>query len=290
MELIAEQLAKIIGARAANADQLKVTPKQVSGRGDIGSMLKLPRDQTLSRPQSVTIHQVSTRLGDWRPAKDADVLLLGDSFTNIFSLAAMGWGDSAGFAEHLSRALGGRPLDCILRNSDGAFATREILSQELARGRDRLAGKRLVIWEFAARELSIGDWKLLPMKLEAPKPARFFTPKPGEEITVTGTAESVSPVPRPGSVPYKDHILSLHLVDITGVPGVDAESAQAFVYLWSMRDNIWTSAAAVRLGDQLTVRLKSWSDVSAQYEKFNRSEIDDPAVQLEEPAWGELVR
>ena len=290
MELIAEQLAKIIGARAANADQLKVTPKQVSGRGDIGSMLKLPRDLTLSRPQSVTIHQVSTRLGDWRPAKDADVLLLGDSFTNIFSLAAMGWGDSAGFAEHLSRALGGRPLDCILRNSDGAFATREILSQELARGRDRLAGKRLVIWEFAARELSIGDWKLLPMKLEAPKPARFFTPKPGEEITVTGTAETVSSVPRPGSVPYKDHILSLHLVDITGVPEVGAAAAQALVYLWSMRDNAWTPAAAIRSGDRITVRLKSWGDVSAQYEKFNRSEIDDPAVQLEEPAWGELVR
>jgi hypothetical protein len=69
----------------------------------------------------------------------------------------MGWGESAGFAEHLSRALGLRAIDCIVRNSNGAFATREILSQELARGRDRLAGKKLVVWEFAARELAFGD-------------------------------------------------------------------------------------------------------------------------------------
>ena len=45
----------------------------------------------------------------------------------------MGWGESAGFVEHLSRALGERPIDCIVRNSDGAFATREILSHELLR-------------------------------------------------------------------------------------------------------------------------------------------------------------
>jgi alginate O-acetyltransferase complex protein AlgJ len=64
-------------------------------------------------------------------------------------------GESAVFAEHLSVALG-RPIDCILRNSDASFATREILSNELARGRDRLAGKKLVIREFATRECRLG--------------------------------------------------------------------------------------------------------------------------------------
>ena len=150
----------------------------------------------------------------WRPSKDADILLLGDSFSNIFSLDALGWGESAGFAEHLSRALGGRPLDCILRNSDAAFATREILSRELARGRDRLAGKKLVVWEFAARELAFGDWKMIEMKLGQPAPARFFVPKTNEEVVVSGTVETVSTVPRPGTVPYKDHILALHLTDL----------------------------------------------------------------------------
>jgi hypothetical protein len=165
------------------------------------------------------------------------------------------------------------------------------LSNELARGRDRLAGKKLVIWEFAARELSFGNWKLLDLKLGEAKPSRFLTLKSGEEIAVSGTVESISPVPRPGTVPYKDHIEALHLVDIVGADssGEAASHAQAVVYLWSMRDNVWTTAARLRPGERVKLRLRPWSDVSAQYEKFNRTELDDPALQLEEPVWGEEV-
>jgi len=214
--------------------------------------------------------------------------LLGDSFSNIFSLNALGWGESAGFAEQLSLSFGGRPLDCILRNSDGAFATREILSRELARGRDRLAGKKLVIWEFADRELAFGDWKLLEMKLGQPQPAKFFVPKTGETVTATGTVEAISTVPRPGSVPYKDHILALHLTDLTIEGREENPGLEALVYAESMHDNVLTGVAHLRPGDRVTLRLHAWSDVSDQYDKINRSEIDDPAVQLEEPCWGEL--
>ena len=83
--------------------------------------------------------------------------MLGDSFANIYSLASMGWGDSAGLVEHLSYALG-RPVDRILQNDDGAFATRDILRRD---GPARLAGKRVVIWQFAARELAFGDWRVI---------------------------------------------------------------------------------------------------------------------------------
>jgi alginate O-acetyltransferase complex protein AlgJ len=247
-------------------------------------MLKLPEKENHYPAETVTIHEVPS----WRASKDAEILLLGDSFSNIFSLAALGWGESAGLAEHLSRALGGQPLDCILRNSDGAFATREILSRELARGRDRLAGKKLVIWEFAARELAFGDWKMLPMKLGQPVPAKFFVPKTGESLTASGTVEAISAVPRPGSVPYKDHILGLHLTDLRIEERDASAGLEAIVYAESMRDNVLTPAANLRPGDRVTLRLRPWSDVSDQYEKINRSEIDDPTIQLEEPCWGEL--
>ena len=61
------------------------------------------------------------------------------------------------------------------------------------------------------------------------------------------------------------------------------------VYLWSMRDNVWTSAARLRPGDRVKLHLRPWPDVSAQYEKFNRTELDDSALQLEEPVWGEDI-
>ena len=114
------------------------------------------------------VHQVQDAAGTpWEPDASADVLLLGDSFTNIFTLEGMGWGSAAGLAPQLALALG-RPLDVIAQNDAGAFATRQALSRELHAGQDRLAGKRVVVWEFASRELSVGDWK--PLEFARPKP------------------------------------------------------------------------------------------------------------------------
>jgi len=290
MELVAKNLAALIPASTAAApERFQLAEKEINGFGDIARMLRLPSSQNLYRPETITIHEVSLGNAPWRPSSDADILLLGDSFSNIFSLEALGWGESAGFAEHLSRALS-RPLDCILRNSDAAFATREILSRDLARGHDRLAGKKLVVWEFAARELAFGDWKMIEMKLGQPAPAKFFVPKPGEKVVVTGTVEAISAVPRPGTVPYKDHVLAVHLTELVIEGRNTKEALESLVYLESMRDNVLTAAARLRPGDRVTLRLQPWADVSDKYEKINRSEIDDPAVQLEEPAWGEFVK
>lgn len=289
MEFVAETLAAFIhAAPSTQTADLQIADKEISGIGDIARMLRLPPSQDLFQPEKVTIHEVLSGSTIWRPIQDAEILLLGDSFSNIFSLEALGWGASAGFAEHLSRALGDRPLDSILRNSDAAFATREILSRELARGRDRLAGKKLVIWEFAARELAFGDWKMLEMKLGQPVPAKFFVPKSRDSVTASGTVEAISTVPRPGTVPYQDHVLALHLTDLTVEGREETAGLEALVYAESMRDNTLTAAARFRPGDRVTLRLRPWTDVADKYEKINRSEIDDPAVQLEEPCWGEL--
>lgn len=262
----------------------KLVPIEVAALGDIAALLKLPIGQTMYRPQKVTIQQVQTGNGLWRPSTGSELLLLGDSFSNIFSLAAMGWGESAGLAEHLSYLLN-RPLDCILRNSDGAFATREALSQELARGRDRLAGKKVVIWEFAERELMFGNWKMLSMALGEPKPAKFYSEVPAEGVSVTATVAATSFIPRPGTVPYKDHICSVHLEEIggTGQPG----NVQAVAYLWSMRENIWTAAARWRPGDRVKLRLTPWPGQHPERESFNRSAFTDPELSLEEPVWAE---
>jgi len=156
MERVAENLAALIQPSTSTGHAtLQVTQKEITAPlGDLARMLKLPPAQNLWPPEKVTIHEVLSGNELWHPSKEADILLLGDSFSNIFSLESAGWGVSAGFAEHLSRALGGRPLDCILRNGEGANATRQILSSDLARGHDRLAGKKLVIWEFVEREIT----------------------------------------------------------------------------------------------------------------------------------------
>lgn len=259
----------------------------VTNLGDIAVMLQLPPDQTIFPKQSVDLHQVLSRQNElWRGERSADVLVLGDSFANIYSLTAMGWGESAGLVEQASFRLQ-RPIDCFLRNDDAAFATRQLISRELAQGKDRLAGKKLVIWQFAMRELAFGDWKLLDLKLGQPSPRRFVVPASGEEMIVSGQVESVSAVPKPRSVPYKDHILSLHLTDLA--VGKVMTNTEAIVYSWSMRDNVWTSAASLRPGQKVKLKLKPWSDVSDKLERINRSELSDEKLQLEEPSWGEVL-
>ncbi|SMP38255.1 SGNH hydrolase-like domain-containing protein, acetyltransferase AlgX [Desulfonatronum zhilinae] len=292
MQLVARELGDYLRQQdlpvPRSAAGLQTRALEIAHTGDIATMLELPKDSPLFPPEAVMLEQVLDARDDfWRPDLTADVLLLGDSFTNIFSLEPMGWGEAAGLAEHLSLALQ-RPVDRIARNDHGAFATREILARELARGRDRLEGKRVVIHQFAVRELAVGDWKLIDLELGEPLPSLFFQPEPNHPLEVRAVVAAASPVPRPGSVPYADHILSLHLVDLEH-DGALLADPQAVVYVWGMRDNVWTPAARLRPGDEVAIRLQAWTDVADAYDGINRSELDDFALQLEEPTWGEIL-
>jgi len=290
MELAARKLAAFVRRHVdlppMPPPKYKQEDEQIENLGDIAVMLKLPDGQDIYKEEKVTIHQVLSAGGElWRPSKTADVLLLGDSFTNVYSVEAMGWGASAGLAEHLSYNLR-RPVDCIARNDNGSYSTREMLSITLAKGRDRLEGKRVVIYQFAARELAVGDWKIIPMKLGKPRPSNFVMPDPDTELVVTGVIEEVSPVPKPGSVVYKDHILSIHLVDVRSTDG-PVGGNEAVVHMWSMRDNVLTPAARYRPGQKLKLRLRSWYDVSDKLEAIKRSDLSDEALRFVDPCWAE---
>ena len=168
MEMVAELLGAFITAHVplpgVNDPDYRLERREVRTIGDTSRMLDLPDDRPLFPPEAVWVRRVLTSEGSlWRPSRDADVLVLGDSFSNMYALESMGWGTSAGLAEQLSYALR-RPVDRLSQNDEGAFATRAMLHRDPA----RLDGKRVVVYQFAARELSSGDWKLLPL----PPPAR----------------------------------------------------------------------------------------------------------------------
>ena len=102
----------------------------------------------------------------------------------------MGWGSHGGLAEHLSFALG-RPLDRLSRNDAGASASRRMLVDALIQNPDRLKDKQIVIWQFAERELAVGNWELLSLPLPPTTQA-----KPAESVLSEDTrtlTETVSP-------------------------------------------------------------------------------------------------
>jgi hypothetical protein len=173
MEEVARDLAqflrvhRLVPPLAAPGRVWRAVDRSVSRVGDVTDMLGLPEGQTLFAPETYAIHEVQDPTGaPFEPSAKSAVLLLGDSFTNVFSLEPMGWGTSAGFGAQLARALD-RDVDVIAQNDAGAHATRRMLHDTLAGGEDRLAGKTVVVWELASRELAVGDfrkvdWSALP--------------------------------------------------------------------------------------------------------------------------------
>lgn len=178
MELVAELLGDFISRYvtlpAAADPGYRIERVEQRNSGDIARMLDLPTHTALFPSEAVWLARVLLPDGSlWRSSRDADVLVLGDSFSNIYTLESMGWGTSAGFVEHVSYTLR-RPVDRLVQNDEAAFATRAMLQRQP----DRLNGKRVVVYQFAARELAFGDWKVIPMSApqSLPTDRTFVTP------------------------------------------------------------------------------------------------------------------
>lgn len=290
MELAAAQLAKFVSARARLPQTLGMDfgrgEMTLRGRGDLANMLESKSPDDL---EAVTIHPIRQPDGrPWSPRGDAAILWLGDSFSNIYSAGEMGWGESAGFAEQVSYLLG-RPLDALRRNDNGAYATRQMLADELARGNDRLAGKKLVIWQFADRELSQGDWKIIELKLKERPPRRLLVPPVGQTWIMEGIVSEKGAAPRPGNVAYRDHILAVHLTDVS-IDQRAVAGGEAIVYLRSMIDGKLTPAAGLQIGQRVQVKVRDWSEVSRRYEFMNRSDLPEIELRSQPACWGELIR
>ena len=295
VEFVAERLAGFVRQHTPLPDvsptPYQATPAAVTNDGDMTRLLDLPNQQTIHQPETVPVRRIGRVDGTpWRPDPDADILLLGDSFTNVFSLGAMGWGEAAGLAEQLSFTLQ-RPIDRLTRNDNGAYASRDLLGAELQRGNDRLSEKALVVYQFANRELGQGDWRLVDLSLAArPSVASFVNPAAGLQLRVRGVIREIGRTPRLGSVPYKDHIVGIHVAEVAVESvGTHTEGNELSVYLWSMQDKQLTPVSTLRVGDTIRLQLESWSSVAGELEGINRSEVTNPSARLAEPWWGQIV-
>jgi len=301
--------------------------------GDVAVMLRLPDGQKLYGEQAMTIHPVEMRAGAgsragspgdrpdddaaWRPATStghAPVLLLGDSFTNIYSTPDLGWGEHAGLAEQLTAELA-LPVDRIAINAGGSFASRQELADRLrthyaayekhgkAPGREPLADKRVVVYQFAMRELLLGDWRLIELPEarteafgEVPGPAEDGAPGSAGGVTVRGTLADIARPPRPHSVPYDDAVIAMHLTNVEAVQGAEGGAFDGpppadglLVFAFGMRDNEWTPAARWHPGQTVTLRLVPWAAVQDRYGSVQRQDLGTEADFLLSVWWADLA-
>lgn len=278
---LAAELAAELPPVASPGYRAVSTP--IENLGDIAVMLRLAADQTAFPRETVDVPQVVDAAGaPWQPNEGADVLVLGDSFSNIYSLQSMGWGTAAGFVEQLSLRLQ-RPLDRIAINDGGAVRTRRALRDELLRGRDRLAGKRLLIWQFAIRELAVGDWQRVELPaVERPAAARA-------PVTVRARIVARGTPPQPGSVPYKDCLVGVRVQVVATLAGAwpAGERRDAvLVYVEMMRDNALTPPSRWQVDSEVELALTPWESAPESVRSLNRRELDDDELLLADPWYG----
>ena len=288
MEETARRLADHIRDRVdlaavAPEPDLAIREMGVSRVGDLVDMLRLSPDQRIYPPERVTVRQVVNRRTrePWQAERDADVLLLGDSFANIYSNPSLGWGRGAGLPEHLAYQLR-RPVDVIALNGGGASGTRQALAS--AENRDRLVGKKVVVYQFSMRDLASEDW--VPVDLSASpaggssagtsaRPAGAASLAPAGDLTIVGRVLKTSRVPEPHSAPYDDCV-TLMQIEVEAVESGTYRDEKLLAVFWAMKDNKWLPAARHAPGDRLRLGLVPLRNASEEVRTAPRADdLDD---------------
>ena len=156
MEIVARRIALRLSPLLGPPSTVPASvPRTVRHDGDLLRMIEVLPGSGLFPPQTVEIQEVGLP-----GSGEARVLLLGDSFTNIYSRKELEWGERARLGEQLLR-LSGVPVDILALNGGGATGVRELLSRKPA----LLRNKQVVVWACSVRDLfdEAVQWEPVPL-------------------------------------------------------------------------------------------------------------------------------
>lgn len=290
VEEVARELAgrlKEFEAPVDSRERFREHRRSVRGTGDLARLLEA------RAPDSEIVEVLATvdTSGEETAGGGSSVLLLGDSFVNIYSDSRLGWGANAGLRERLEFHLQ-RPVQSLALNDRGATASRRELARVWRASPERLSSVKAVIWEFAARELSTGDWKIVPLPRRE-QSAVGSVPELAGEVRVQ--LEAVAPVPDSASTPYPDALLSVKCILVSPADGqADSKTAatesrdspRILVYVWGFQNRVKTPAARWQAGQEVRLRLTPWSEVESRLGRTARLELEElDDADLESPVY-----
>ena len=270
MEAAAAEIAKSL--REKSGQEFSRTELTVQSRGDLAEKLNLPDHSNPYPLESATLHVVSAKSDPQSP-----IVLLGDSFVNIYDDPSLGFGEvplSAGFAQHLMAA-SGRPVQVIAKNGGGATTVRE----QLAKLPDDLVRqKQVVVWVLAARDLFLSrseaianrvEWSDVMFNSQQSSPATAVQEGTIElEATVTGISEFPADHK---TTPYASAVFCVrYRVEriIAGAKPAD----EIFVYHPLFQKREFLPAAAVKMGRRYRLIIQAWNDALPV---FKQTLLDD---------------
>ena len=270
MEAAAVEIAKSL--KAELGQEFGRSEFTAQSRGDLVEKLNLADRSNLFPMESATLHVVSAKSDPQSP-----IVLLGDSFVNIYDDPSLGFGDtplSAGFAQHLMAACG-RPVHVIAKNGGGATTVREQLAKL---PEDLLRQKKVVIWVLAARDLFLSRSEAIANRVEwsdVTFNSQHSTPgSPGNEVpmemeaTVTGISEFPAD---PKTTPYASAVFCVRYRVERIVDG-DKPTDEIFVYHPLFQKREFQPAATVKMGQRYHLKLQAWTEALPV---FQQTLLDD---------------
>jgi len=262
-------------------------------RGDLVEMLGAAKGNGLFPAEEVTLHRV-VREGDASPpAADADspVVVLGDSFVNIYEDPALGFTDGeetsigAGFSSHLAASLG-RAVHTFAINGGGASAVREAFA---ALPGEVLAKKRTVVWLLSSRDLLLAELPARRAGIEwrevsFPEAGKLNLPASAGVVEITATLREKSRIEDPAQTPYASAIYSA-LFDADG----EADGDERLIFLWAFRDRKLEPGVSLEPGRRYRLRLVPLEDNAAagratRLDDFFRPELEPWFAEAITPA------
>jgi len=152
--LAAQKLGGLLQGVAPKSLSLDAREELVEIQGDLGGD-KEKVALRFVRPQAQS--------GRIEPDRTSPILVLGDSHVLVFHDGGDMHATGAGLPDQLAFELGA-PVDVLAVRGSGATSARVSLARRARANPDYLAGKKVIIWCFGARELTQADaWKLVPL-------------------------------------------------------------------------------------------------------------------------------
>lgn len=251
--------------------------------GDLTDMLGLKKPADLFDQETQQIAVIKDTSTGKPPVSDpgSPIVLLGDSFVNIFDDSGSGFGDpkwkpknetdkepgiGAGFAQHLAADLQ-TPLQIHTANGGGATQIR----QEFAESGDNVVrAKKLVIWVLASRDLLLSETpgslaKIMWRDVKFNQAITKTGPPPVIDPEATGViieAQLIerTPLQDPKSTPYKEAVYSaLFRVDEEVSGKLNIEGKELPAYLWGFRERKVLSSGRLEAGKKYRLTLVPWA-------------------------------
>jgi hypothetical protein len=257
--------------------------------GDLVKLLDLKNPAGDFTTESVHLQVI----GEGTEDRDAPIVLLGDSFVNVFDDPTLGFEDPAkpaeriraGFAQTLSLRLQ-QPLDVIAMNGKGSTGVRKALA---GRPDDEVRSKKLVIWVLAARDLLLSrsaardaniEWADVAFnpKRSAPAPPRVATAESG--IVVEAKLIEKSRNQDPNGSPYRD-ALHTALYEVENVIVGPLDARQILGVQWTFKDKVMQPAAAFTAGQRYRLTLVPWES-KAELQSVN---LQDDSTTFDAARW-----